>query len=64
MQDGRYGGGGFATVFQKGRYQEFAEARAMQLRRKDSMPDPRRSEADNEAMRLYQKTLKAIGHAA
>ena len=63
-RDGRYGGGGFATVFQKRRYQEFAEARAMQLRRKDCIPDPTRSEADNEAMRLYQKTLRAIGHVA
>ena len=33
-QDGRYTGGGFGTVFMKRRYQEFAEARAMQQRNK------------------------------
>ena len=61
-QDGRYTGGGFGTVFMKRRYQEFAEARAMQQRNKAS-PSPAATAANSDAMRLYLNTLRAIGAA-
>ena len=60
--DGRYTGGGFATVFMKRRYQEFAEARAMQRRNKASPKAPT-SQANQDALRIYQNTLRAIGAA-
>ncbi|MEM9008201.1 MAG: hypothetical protein AAGE59_32415 [Cyanobacteria bacterium P01_F01_bin.86] len=59
-RNGRYTGGGFGTVFMKRRYQEFAEARAMQLRNKAS-PGPSTTPANAEVFRLYQNTLRAIG---
>ena len=61
-KNGRYKGGGFGTVFMKRRYQEFAEARAMQIRNGRANGPPT-TEANADAMRLYQNTLRAIGAA-